>query len=82
MLESADVSGQVLGVAEGFEGVVHGGHGVLNFGEGAGDGGVGGRVVLVAQGGELGEESVVAQGGQDTDLVADLGALRGGHTPR
>ncbi|SHX16899.1 Uncharacterised protein [Mycobacteroides abscessus subsp. abscessus] len=80
-LQPADVGGQIGGGTEGLERGVHGGDGVLNFGEGAGHSGISGRIIAVAQCSYLGEESVVAQGNQDRDLVTDLGAFGGRHTP-
>ena len=75
VLEAAQVAGQVSGVSQRPESVVQRGDGVLDGGEGAGDGGIAGGVVAVAEVGDLGEESAVAQCDQDLYLVADLGAL-------
>ena len=54
----------------------------MDIGEGAGHGGISVGVVVVAEVGDLGEESAVAQAHQNLNLIADLGALRCGGAPR
>src|SRR6202012_6188976 len=54
----------------------------LEIGQGPGDCGAIVRAVAVSQSGDVIEEATVAQGDQDLDLVAELGAFRCGGTPR